>query len=329
MPQEVKISREDPFYNDLNKIFIPFRTVLEMEALVGMYLSVSNYDLIKDIAKSRVSSTELLNALNMNGNSAYYQIVDYFINCALPKLKSIVSYERDHHDAERRGNVSPYAKSRACLFFALHNLKVKFLVVREFFEEFKKNGYQLPPVKGSDAKISPPLQSVFGVEVYEKYCVILANMLPKKTVSETVSKLLDNKDAITNEKVLQMATYLSHDEEHNKIKYIMRSIKASLFVCNLLFTALDLTQPFSHGKDEAFNPEEIMVSQDFIPELVPAISKTLGEKNEYMTKRCVEAFDQLMNLVLDGINIAYKVASGKEINLERTELLYKIQPKTR
>ncbi len=154
-------------------------------------------------------------------------------------------------------------------------------------------------------------------------------MLPKKVVSETVRKLLDNKDAITNEKVLQIATYLNVDEEQNKIKYIMRSIKSSLFVCNLLFTALDLTQPFSHGEGEAFNPEEIIVSQDFIPELVPAISKALGEKNEYMTKRCVEALDQLMNIVLDGINIAFHVASGKEINLERTETLYKIQPKTR
>ncbi len=300
-----------------------------MEALVGMYLSVSNYDLIKDIAKSRPSSMELLEALQMKDNSAYFQIVDYFINCALPKLKSIVSYERDHHDAERRGNVSPYTKSRACLFFALHNLKVKFLVIREFFEQFKRDGYHIPPIKGSDSKISPSLQSVFGVQIYEKFRALLVNMLPKKTISETVSKLLDNKDAITNEKVLQMATHLNADEENNKIKYIMRSIKASLFVCNLLFTALDLTQPFSHGKDEAFNPEEIMVSQDFIPELVPAISKNVGEKNEYMVKRSVEAFDQLMNIVLDGINLAYQAASGKEINLDRTGLLYKIQPKSR
>ncbi len=329
MPQEVKISREDPFYNDLNKIFIPFRTVLEMEALVGMYLSVSNYDLIKDIAKSRPSSMELLEALHMKDNSAYYQIVDYFINCAIPKLKSIVSYERDHHDAERRGNVSPYAKSRACLFFALHNLKVKLLVIREFFEHFKNEGYRLPPIEGDNSKAPPSLQSAFGAEIYENYRIILANMLPLKTVSQTVSKLLDNKDAVTNEKILQMATYLAHDEEHYKIKYIMRSIKASLFVSNLLFTALDLTQPFSHGEDETFNPEEIMVSQDFIPELVPAISKALGEKNEFMVKRCVEAFDQLMNLVLEGINTAFKAASGKEINLGRTETLYRIQPKAR
>jgi hypothetical protein len=329
MPHQVKVYREDPFYNDLNNFFIPYRTVLEMEALLGLYLSVSNYDLIKDVPKSKPSSMELLELLNMKENAAYYQIVDYFVHCALPKLKPIVVYERDHHDAERRGNVSPYAKTRACLYFALHSLKLKFLLIQEFFDKFKKDQYRLELPPGSSLKITPSLQAIFGVEVYEKYRNILADMLPKKTVSESVSLLMENKDAITNEKVFQMLTYLAYDEEHNKIKYIMRNIKASLFVCNLLFASLDLTQPFSHHKDEAFNPEEIMTSQDFIPELVPAASKCLAENNHTQLKRVLDAFDQLMNLVLDGINLAYQVASGGELKLGRTETLYQIRPKNR
>jgi len=329
MPQLVKVFREDPFYNDLNTIFIPYRTVLEMEALVGLYLTGGNYDFIKDLPQSHPSTIQLLDALHMKENPADFQIVDFFIKCVMPKLKPIVSYERDHHDKARRGNVVPYAKTRACLYFSLHCLKLKFLLIREFIESFKKNHYRLERSKDPSLIGAPSLLVAFGNVFHSKYRAILANMLPKKTVSKTVSRLLDNKDAITNEKVFQMATNLFPDEEHNKIKYIMRSIKASLFVCNLLFAALDITQPFSRGKPETFNPEEIMVSQDFIPELAPAMSQCLAENNVIQLRRCVDAFIQLNDMVLEGINIAYEVASGKEIHLGRTEMLYQIVPRSR
>ncbi|OLS12707.1 MAG: hypothetical protein RBG13Loki_3682 [Promethearchaeota archaeon CR_4] len=327
MPQVVKIFREDPYYNDLNSIFIPFRTVMEMEALVSLYLSVGNYDVIKDIPQSRPSASQFLQTLHMEGNPAYLQIVDFFIKCAMPKLKPVVSYERDHHDVIRRGNVVPYAKTRACLFFALHNLKLKFLVIQEFVDKFRKNQFQLERPKGPAGIEPPSFMTAFGNAFYEKYRAILADMLPKKTVSEKVSRLLQNKDAVTNEKIFQMATNLDKEEEINKIKYIMRNIKASLFVCNLLFAASDLTQAFSRGKPETFNPEETMISQDFIPELVPAITQCLAQNNVAQLRRCVDAFYQLMDIVLDGINIAYNVASGGEVRLGKTETLYHLQPR--
>ena len=46
--------------NDLNKVFIPCRAVLEMEALTSLFLEHYNYDLIKEIPQSQPESQKVI-----------------------------------------------------------------------------------------------------------------------------------------------------------------------------------------------------------------------------------------------------------------------------
>ncbi|MCK5022313.1 MAG: hypothetical protein KAR54_03640, partial [Candidatus Pacebacteria bacterium] len=104
---------------DLNKVFIPCRTVLEMEALTSLFLEYYNYNDIKELPQSQPSSQKLIEKFHVIECEPLEHIIDSFINVIVSKLKPIVMYERDHHDRFRMGNVVAYTKTRLCLYFAL------------------------------------------------------------------------------------------------------------------------------------------------------------------------------------------------------------------
>ena len=111
---------------DLNKVFIPCRTVLEMEALTSLFLEYYNYNEIRELPQAQPSSQSLIEKFRVIDCEPLERIIEYFIEVIVSKLKPIVMYERDHHDRIRMGNVDAYTKTRLCLFFALHRLKLKF-----------------------------------------------------------------------------------------------------------------------------------------------------------------------------------------------------------
>ena len=150
---------------DLNKVFVPCRTVLEMEALTSLFLATSNYDKIKEVPESQPSSQQLIDIFGVKGNTPHERIIDFFISVAVEKLKPIVMYAREHHERYRMGNVTPYTKTRNCLFFALHRLKVKFLIIKNFLEDFKKNKYELDAFFEQDTEINKTVIST----LYEYY----------------------------------------------------------------------------------------------------------------------------------------------------------------
>ena len=133
---------------------------------------------------------------------------------------------------------------------------------------------------------------------------------------------MDDKNSMTNEKLLEMATYTFHSETDNIIKFIMREIKASLFVCNLMFAKLDVKNPFLRGKETQIDEEEFMISNDFIPELLPAMDRCVAGTDYTMLFDLLAAFDFMMEKVLDGINYAYETISGGQIQLDIDETLY-------
>lgn len=147
-------------------------------------------------------------------------------------------------------------------------------------------------------------------------------MIPEKRVSERVKNMLNDKDAITSERFIQMATFKVDLERENVIKFIMRGIKASIFVCKLMFAKMDLHSPFSIKEESTFNIEEIMISNDFIPTLLPTISDSLRENNLSQLKDCIKAFDFLMDKVLNAIKKNIEIASGGEIELELNDTIY-------
>ncbi len=310
--------------NNLSKTFVPCRSVLEMEILTSLFLATSNYENIKELPLTNPSSSNLIKILKMEGNIAQEKIVQYFIDVILSKLKPIVMYERDHHDRIRMGNVAPSTKTRNCVFFALHRLKTKFLILKNFIDEFRKSDGSFGTNSNPSSQTPQTLLEALRIYYLKKNKENLESQLPKEMVSQRVKDLLDDKNAITNERLIDMATYVFYQEQENIVKYFMREIKASIFVCKLMLVKIDIKNPFNRGIDVDVNEEDFMISNDFLPELLPKISKCYAEKKYLQLKDLFVAYDFLMSKVLNGINFAYEVASGKEIILKLEETLYPI-----
>jgi hypothetical protein len=295
--------------NDLNKVFIPCRTVLEMEALTSLLLEHFNYEMIREIPKSQPTSQSLIKVFKVVDVEPLERIIEYFIDVVVNRLKPIVMYERDHHDRFRMGNVVAYTKTRMCLYLALHRLKLKFLIIKDFMDKFKENKFQLNENQNEGYRT---FLSTFHKEYTEKNTMNLKLMLSTKRVSERVSELLDTKDTITNDDIIQALTFKKYLDDKNRIKFIMREILAKI----------DVQNPFSIARETMIDTEDIMISQDFIPELIPAISKCLSENQRDQLTDCFKAYEFMINSVLEGINYAIKIASGGQIDLDLDGTIY-------
>ncbi|TXT67653.1 MAG: hypothetical protein BAJALOKI1v1_30014 [Promethearchaeota archaeon] len=309
---------------ELRKILIPCRTVLELEALTSLYLTESNFKKIKEIARYSPTSERLINLLDVEGTPLYENIVRFFIDHALPKIKAIRTETRDHSKTHRKGDFLTF-KSNTCLYLALHRLKFKFLVIKSIIDQFKNHKFDLEK---------------FNIEKQQKYTSFLTAladlyhqlnlsnieiMFPQKKVSERLKKLMDNEDAVTAEKLLNLITSKKFSEKTNIIKFIMREIKASLFVCKIMLAQMDINDPFCITRKRIIDAEEIMVSNDFIPELIPALARGLRHSNEQVLNHCSDAFYFLLDEVLLGINNAIKTASRNKLELELYELIFDTQ----
>ena len=70
-------------------------------------------------------------------------------------------------------------------------------------------------------------------------------MLSSKRMSERVSELMDTSDTITNEDIINAITFKKFLDDKNRIKFIMKEIKASIFVCRVMFAQMDVYKPFT------------------------------------------------------------------------------------
>lgn len=307
---------------DLNKVFIPCRTVLEMEALTSLFLEYYNYDDIKELPQSQPTSQKLIEKFHVLDCHPLEHIIEYFIDVVVSKLKPVVMYAREHHDRFRMGNVEAYTKTRLCLFFALHRLKLKFLIIKNFMDKFKLLNYKLDLSEDRMNLGGHTFLSAFYEEYYKKNEMNLRLMLSSKRMSERVSELMDTSDTITNEDIINAITFKKFLDDKNRIKFIMKEIKASLFVCRVMFAQMDVYNPFTLAKQTDIDAEEMMISQDFIPELIPAISQCYAEKNMPQLEDCFTAYEFMMHRVLEGINYAVEIASGGQIILDLDNTIY-------
>ncbi|MFX1366816.1 MAG: hypothetical protein ACFFCE_13525 [Promethearchaeota archaeon] len=312
----------NPILYDLNKVFIPCRTVLEMEALTSLFLEYYNYDEIKELPQSQPTSEKLIDKFHVLDCEPLEHIIEYFIEVIVSKLKPIVMYERNHHDRFRMGNVDAYAKTRLCLFFALHRLKLKFLVIKNFMDKFKGNNYRLDTSENQESLGAHSFLSAFYQDYHKKNKMNLKLMLSSKRMSDRVSELMDTSKTITNEDIINAITFRKFLDDKNRIKFIMKEIKASLFVCRVMFAQMDVGKPFTTANEMDVDAEEMMISQDFIPELIPAISQYYAERQMPQLEDCFRAYDFMMHRALEGINHAVELASGGQIVLDLDSTIY-------
>jgi len=308
--------------NDLNKVFIPCRTVLEMEALTSLFLEYFSYDLIKEVPQSQPSSHKIMEIFRILECKPLEKIIEYFIDVVVHKLKPIVMYARDHQDRFRMGNVAAYTKTRVCLYLALHRLKLKFLIINHFMKTFKENNYKLNLLEEQEGLGAHAFMASFYKDYTHKNKMNLKLMLSTKRTSERVSKLIDLKDIVTNEDIIYAISFKKFLDDKNRIKFIMREIKASLLTCKVMFAQMDVYNPFTVGKETMIDAEEIMLNQDFIPALIPAIANCYLENNPNQLEDLYQAFEFLMNRVLAGINYAIEIASGGQILLDLEDTIY-------
>jgi hypothetical protein len=147
-------------------------------------------------------------------------------------------------------------------------------------------------------------------------------MLSSKRMSERVSKLMDTSDTITNEDIINAITFKKFLDDKNRIKFIMKEIKASLFVCRMMFAQMDVYNPFTIAQEAMIDAEEMMISQDFIPELIPAMSRSYVGESMTPIEDCFTAYEFMMTRVLEGINYAVEIASGGQIQLKLEGTIY-------
>ncbi|MBY8981446.1 MAG: hypothetical protein KGD57_00725 [Candidatus Lokiarchaeota archaeon] len=307
--------------NDINRVFIPCRTILEMEVLTSLFLENKNYSLLKDVPTSHPSSQQLIELFNVTNIEPLERILKHFIDVIVEKLKPIVMYQRDFHNRYRMGNIAANSKTRLCLLLALHRLKLKFLIIKDFLEKFERDRFSLIKFQTINF-INLDFIEVFYDYYYEKNKMNLKLMLSTKRSSERVNKLLDTSKAITNNDIFNAITFKKQLDDNGRIKFIMREIKASLFICKLMFAKMDAYHPFSIGKELDIDYEDMMISQDFIPVLLPAINKCMQEKKFSQLNNCLKAFNFMLKNTLDGINYAIEIASGGQINLDTNEMIF-------
>ena len=270
---------QDPFFNDLNRTFIPCQTVLGVEAIISNYLITQQYESIKMIAKNNPTPTILINQLGLFSDPAVARVITFFIENTVRKLKPLSAYERNHHDANCQGNVSSTIKTRGCLFFAMHNLKYKFLFIKDFFIQLAQNQYSLTNLLGSMPTTNKTVLDTFWEFFIGNYQAIINDLLPTLRMSESASRQRINSDEFTTDKILQLLLHRSDSEIQNPINFIMRSIKLSLFVCNVMFTQMDVETPFTSRTNFDIDLEETMTSADFLPKYLAAIDKNFTQGN--------------------------------------------------
>lgn len=322
MSKDLSKIGEQSLNYELNKVFIPCRSVLEMEALITLYLGSFNYENIKETQNSKPSSENLIDIFDVNDNEPLMRIIGYFINSTVEKIKPVVMYAREHHGILRMGNILPYTKSRRCVFLALNRLKIKFLLIKKFLETLMSNKYSLHDFYTKKPVENVTMISALFKEFYGRNKMNLELMLPRRNLSETVKKLRISGKSVTNESIINFATYFHDDEEIYKIKYIMRNIKSSLFICKIMFGKMDVSNPFSRAEESEINVEEKMIEYEFIPVLIQSMSNYLLNSNLLQFKECFKGFGFIMNKILDGINNAIEIASNGRIKLELDDTLY-------
>ena len=324
MSQDVLISTdslENTFLVDFNRVFVPCRPILEMEVMSSILMVNTNYSEMQKVVLHNPNPKDFCKLLQLK-DEIFRDIVDrYFV--VHNKLKPIgmrSRWQKTSQKHRRIGSVDAYTASRVPLFFAIDRLKVKYLLIKNFFYQLSKNNFDLSFYTPLSENVPPTTKAYLSDYYFHSSMKYFDLISPRKTVSKNTRRLFSSR--ISSDMLRIMLSYVHKEAPNSGINYMMRGIKSSLFVCKFLFMKLDVTQPFVFTGDHLIDAEKIMVGSEFLPDLLENISDALLREKYDLLIDLFKAFDFMMSRVLLGINSAVSIASHQRINLTINGIQY-------
>ncbi|MHA1776161.1 MAG: hypothetical protein ACTSWC_05275 [Promethearchaeota archaeon] len=311
------IISQNSYTTDLNRVYIPFRSILEAELMTSGILALRNYEYLSNISFKSLDMEKIMEELELDENHLFSKILARFF-IVVHRLVPIASRLGPNRRNELRyGNVNAYTESRIPLFYAVDRFKVKILILRNFFHTLRRNHYNLKYFPSYVRKEDKSLYSILFAEYYERMLKYFQTVVWEPTYKK---KYLNTYDDV-NFRVLYELHSFRQRTSVSKINYIIRGLKSSLFVSKLLFQVCDIPQPFETANGAV---ESLILNRDFIPGMINIMNMAYRIGDMVRLREIVEMFLAYLDKILQGINHGVFVASNQQMELNIDETIYYI-----
>lgn len=309
------IISQNTYTTDLNRVFIPFRPILEAELMISGILAVRNFEFISSIPFKSLDTEKIMKDLELDENHLFYKILERFF-IVVHRLIPIASRLGPNRKNELRyGNVNAYTESRIPLFYAIDRFKVKLLILKNFFSTLRKNHYNLKYFPSYARKENKSLYNILFAEYYERMLKYFQTIVWEPSYKK---KYLNSYEDV-NFRVLYELHSFQQKSSVSKINYIIRGLKSSLFISQLLFQVCDIPQPFETANGAV---ESLILNRDFIPGMINIMNMAYRIGDMVRLREIVDMFLAYLDKILHGINNGVYSASNHQMELGLDETIY-------
>ncbi len=295
------------YVNDVNKVYIPFRPILEAELMINRILALKNYEFASKLPFLSFDVDAVMKDLELGSDHLFQKILERFF-IILKRIVPLASeLGRNYKDEIRYGNVYAYTESRIPLFYAIDRLKVKLVILRNFFLHFQENYYQLYAFSSFDHNKDQSLQTILFSEYYERMLKYFRTIVWEPRYK---SKYLNTNDDV-NFQVLYDLNAHQNESTPSKLGYIVRGMKSSLFVATLMFHLCDIPDPFETANGSV---EALLLNRDFIPGMINVMDMAFQVSDVAKLREMVNMFLVYLDIILEGVNNGIRLASNKQMN---------------
>ena len=304
---------ESTHMDDINKVYIPFRPILEMELALSSLMAKDTYDNLAKLLYTERDTSYIIKELEISPDSVYPIIFDRFFQKS-QNLVPLASYYHDLSKGSRYGNVNAYTKSRVPIFFAIDRLKFKLLLLRNFLEFLISHNYLLSEFPAYSKNKTKTFEEI----LFSEYKTRMQDYFETMTWEhEHQSKYIKEQSKL-NYNILSELNKFQIPDKMNAI-YIMRSIRASYLVAKILFKLMDVEDCFIVN-DEPIEP--IILNRDIIPGVIIAINQAYSYGDSPKLHELVPMFTNYLNWMLKGVDYGYNIASLNQLVINPNSTLY-------
>lgn len=308
---------QNNYTNDLNKVYIPFRPILEAELMVSGILAIRNYEFLSKLPFTTLDAKPVIKELDLTSDHLFSKILERLFT-VMKRIVPIASELGPNlKDELRYGNVNAYTESRIPLFYAIDRLKVKLLILRDFFTRLQENHYQLSAFPSYARKADKSLYSILFSEYYDRMLKYFQTIVWEPRYK---TKYLNSSEEV-NFRVLYELHAHQQESSTSKINYIIRGLKSSLFISNLIFHMCDIPDPFETGNGCV---ESLLLNRDFIPGMINVMDMAYRVSDANKLREIVDMFLCYLDNIIEGVNNGIKIASHGQLTPEKDEILYYI-----